>query len=112
MNWKELTTEEQLEEIKRVSKEKPVLIFKHSTRCSISSMSLNRLLRKWQESDSQKVEPYFLDLIAHRDISDLVARQFEVYHQSPQAIIIKNGKAVYDSSHFNISYQDILSQGS
>ncbi len=112
MNWNTLTSPEQIEEIKKLSEQKPVLIFKHSTRCSISSMSLDRLLRKWQDSDGDKLEPFYLDLIAYRDISDLVAREFGVFHQSPQAIIIKNGEAIYDSSHFNISYQDILSQSS
>lgn len=59
MNWNKLTEATQIEEIKRLSYEKPVLIFKHSTRCSVSSMSLDRLLRNWKVADQEKVTPYF-----------------------------------------------------
>ncbi|MHA7129635.1 bacillithiol system redox-active protein YtxJ [Algoriphagus namhaensis] len=110
MNWNKLEQASQIEEIKELSKEKPVLIFKHSTRCSISSMSLDRLLRKWREEDVQKVEPYYLDLIAHRSLSDQVAREFGVPHQSPQVLLIKNGVVIFDDSHFGISYAGIMQQ--
>src|SRR5690606_28995541 len=96
MNWNKLTQADQIQEIKVLSEEKPVLIFKHSTRCSISSMSLDRLLRKWQDSDAEKVTPYYLDLIASREVSDLVGREFRVPHESPQVLLIKNGEAIYD----------------
>lgn len=108
MNWNKLTQLSQIQEIKALSKEKPVMIFKHSTRCSISSMSLDRLLRKWKEVDTEKVTPYYLDLIASRDLSDLVAKEFRVPHQSPQILLIKNGAVIYDNSHFGISYVEIM----
>lgn len=108
MNWTELKTIETLDEIKNsVSHQKQVLIFKHSTRCSISSMALGRLERSWNEEEMTSVEPYFLDLIQHRDISNKIAEVFEVPHQSPQVILIKDGKAVYDDSHMGISYHAI-----
>ena len=110
MNWKKLTESTQIEEIKELSKIKPVLIFKHSTRCSISSMSLDRLLRNWKTEDGEKVVPYFLDLIAFRKLSDQVEDEFGVAHESPQVIIIRNGKAVYDNSHYGISYPEIMAQ--
>lgn len=110
MNWNKLTASPQIEEIKALSTEKPVLIFKHSTRCSVSSMSLDRLLRNWKPEDLEKVVPYFLDLIAYRQLSDQVEREFRVPHESPQVILIKNGVAVYDSSHFGITYQEIMQQ--
>ncbi|WP_192347402.1 bacillithiol system redox-active protein YtxJ [Algoriphagus sp. Y33] len=108
MNWNKLTDANQLEEIKALSKDKPFLIFKHSTRCSISSMSLDRLLRKWKDADEEKVTPYFLDLIAYRELSDLVAKEFKVPHESPQVLLIKDGEAVYDNSHYGISYEDLM----
>ncbi|SFU07542.1 bacillithiol system protein YtxJ [Algoriphagus locisalis] len=108
MNWNKLTEAGQIQEIKALSAEKPVLIFKHSTRCSISSMSLDRLTRKWTDIDNEKLTPYFLDLIARRDLSDLVAREFGVPHESPQVLLIKNGEAIYDNSHFGISYADLM----
>lgn len=110
MNWNKLTQAGDIEEIKALSKEKPVLIFKHSTRCSVSSMSLDRLLRNWKEEDKEKVVPFFLDLIAFRDLSDRVEDEFGVAHQSPQVILIKNGVAVYENSHFGISYPEIMDQ--
>ncbi|WPR74873.1 bacillithiol system redox-active protein YtxJ [Algoriphagus sp. NG3] len=108
MNWNKLTKENQISEIKNLSNEKPILIFKHSTRCSISSMSLDRLSRKWKEEDNEKVTPYYLDLISFREISDLVAREFRIPHESPQIILVKNGVAVYHTSHFDISYADLF----
>ena len=110
MNWNKLTEASQIQEIKELSEEKPVMIFKHSTRCSISSMSLDRLLRKWKEVDSEMVTPYLLDLIAYRNLSDLVAKEFHIAHESPQVLLIKNGSVIYDDSHFGISYADLMSK--
>lgn len=110
MNWNKLTQADQLEEIKTLSFEKPVLIFKHSTRCSISSMSLDRLLRNWKFEDEEKVVPFYLDLISFRNLSDLVEEKFGVPHESPQVILIQNGQVIYENSHFGISYPEIMSK--
>lgn len=108
MNWHKLDNLAQIEEIKLISQDKPVMIFKHSTRCSISSMALNRLMRNWKETDQEKIVPFYLDLISYRDISNQIAAEFGVYHESPQVIIIKNGKALYHNSHMGINYPDII----
>ncbi|MBF4485332.1 MULTISPECIES: bacillithiol system redox-active protein YtxJ [unclassified Flavobacterium] len=100
VNWIELTDIAQLLEVTAISNEKPVVIFKHSTRCSISRMALKQFEREYDLNDS--VDAYFLDLIAHRDISNEIASRYNVYHESPQLILIKNGKAVYDVSHSDI----------
>lgn len=107
MNWIELTTESQVADIKERSKEKPQVIFKHSTRCSISSVSKSRLERS---TPPPAVDFYYLDLIKHRNISAKVAEDFAVYHQSPQILLIKNGECVYDESHSGISMDDITEQ--
>lgn len=107
MNWEQLTSEEQLSEIDSVSYTTPVLIFKHSTRCSISAAALNRLERKWEVAKAGNLTTYFLDLIANRNISNAIAERYEVMHQSPQVLIIVNGKSVYDNSHLGISFDDI-----
>jgi bacillithiol system protein YtxJ len=100
MAWRALTDLGQLNEIVNESTEKPVVIFKHSTRCSISRMALRQFE---QEFDlEEKVVPYYLDLLEHRDISNEIANRFGVYHQSPQLILIKDGKAIYDRSHESI----------
>lgn len=107
MNWINLTSEEELTKAIEESNEQPVLIFKHSTRCSISSMALGRFERGWD--DSSKTKTYFLDLISFRSVSDQIAEALGVMHQSPQAILIKDGKAVKDASHMNINAKSFLS---
>ncbi len=105
MAWRALTDLGQLNEIINESTEKPVAIFKHSTRCSISRMALRQFE---QEFDlEEKVVPYYLDLLEHRDISNEIANRFGVYHQSPQLIVIKDGKSIYDASHGDINADDL-----
>ena len=108
MNWRQLTSLSQLQEIKELSKDKPVAMFKHSTRCSISSMVKNRLESEWSFSD-ENLPIYYLDLLNHRDISAAIADQFSVTHASPQLIVVKNSESVYDNSHMSISVSDIES---
>lgn len=105
INWTELTDLGQLSEIIEISNEKPVAIFKHSTRCSVSRMALKQFENEFNSSD--KVTPYFLDLIAHRDISNEIASRFGVMHQSPQLILIKEGKAIYNVSHSDIDAEEL-----
>jgi bacillithiol system protein YtxJ len=107
MKWSELKSPQQVDQILEESKEKAVLIFKHSTRCSVSRMALDRLERHWNESEMSNLKPYFLDLINHREISNRVADQFQVEHESPQVLIIEKGAAVYDESHMGIDYRAI-----
>ena len=109
MNWNHLNSIEQLEEIKKESIERPVMIFKHSTSCSISSASLSRMERSWNEEEAKNMKVYYLDLLNNRGLSSAVAEEFKVEHQSPQVILIKNGERIYDESHFGISFQDIVS---
>ncbi|RMA64868.1 bacillithiol system redox-active protein YtxJ [Ulvibacter antarcticus] len=99
--WKRLTSIDQLEEISEASKNIPVAIFKHSTRCGISKM----VLRQFEASyniEPEKLNLYFLDLLAHRDVSDEVGFKFQVMHQSPQLIVLKNTETVYHASHHSI----------
>ena len=107
MNWIQLNTIGQLAELELASNENPVLIFKHSTRCSTSYALFDRLQRNYKPGELKNTRTYFLDLITHRDISNAIALKFKVEHQSPQAIVIKDGKVIYSASHFNIDYQAI-----
>jgi bacillithiol system protein YtxJ len=104
MKWVKLRESNQIDQIKEQSTLKTILIFKHSTRCSISRTALDRLERNWDDAEMKDVEPYFLDLISHRDISNQIATQFEIEHESPQLMLIKKNTVVYDSSHFEIDY--------
>lgn len=110
MDWKQLNNENQLEEIKLNSSEKPILIFKHSTSCSVSAMALNRLEREWKSESGERLTPYYLDLISFRNISNKIAGDFGIEHQSPQVLLIQNGKCVYSESHYGISLSEVLNK--
>lgn len=107
MNWINITSDKQFEEIKERSKIRPQVIFKHSIRCGISSLAKNRLERSKQP---ENIDFYYLDLINYRTLSKKLAEDFNVWHESPQVLIIKNGKCVYDESHSAIMMEDILQQ--
>jgi len=109
MNWNQLTTIDQLAKIDELSASKPVLILKHSTTCSISGAALNRLERNWKEEDRTFVEPYYLDLLSHRNVSNDLAQHYNVRHESPQVLLIRQGKCVYTESHMGITMAAILS---
>ena len=102
INWIDLNNELQLNDIITSSRVKPVVIFKHSTRCGISSMAKRRLERNWDVRE-EEIELYYLDLIAYRFISNKIAEIFGVRHESPQLLLINNGQAVYNDSHNAIS---------
>jgi bacillithiol system protein YtxJ len=108
INWIPLTSLEQLDQIEAESKYKQILIFKHSTRCSISKMALKQFEREYDLDD--KVKAYFLDLIAHRDVSNEIASRFNVTHQSPQLLLIKDGKSIYNVSHSDIDAEALKSK--
>lgn len=107
MNWISLKELNQLDEILLESQQRPVLIFKHSTRCNISRATFDRLERKWDVSEMGVVKRYFLDLISSREISNQIAERFHVEHHSPQILVISNGKSILDLSHYEIDYDHI-----
>lgn len=99
--WHVLSTMEQFDELLKESKSKPVAIFKHSTRCGVSRMVLKQWERDYNLDDAQ-LKLYFLDLLQHRNISNTISERLQVPHESPQLIVIKNGKAVHNASHHYI----------
>ncbi len=104
--WNQLTSIEQLKEIIANSANKPALLFKHSTRCSISSMALSRFQNDWNK-DNTEIDLYYLDLLNHRDVSNAIAELTGVVHQSPQAILVSNNEVKYEATHSSISAADI-----
>ena len=106
IHWKALDSVPAVEHLIERSRERPCLIFKHSTRCSISSLAKHRLEGDWDFAED-KLEPYFLDLIAHRDVSRYVADTFDVHHESPQVLLIANGECYYDASHLDIRVAEL-----
>lgn len=104
MQWNYITDINQVEEIQRQSGYS--LIFKHSTRCSVSMMAKKRFEMDWDTIPAD-TKLYFLDLISYRDISAQIADTFKVHHESPQILLIKDGECVLDASHGDISADEV-----
>jgi bacillithiol system protein YtxJ len=105
MKWTLLESAAQIENIKE--KAGTSIIFKHSTRCSISMMAKRRFELEW-DILPQDVSLYFLDLIKHRELSAKIANDFHVHHESPQMLLIKDGECVLDQSHGEISVEEAV----
>lgn len=99
INWKKLESVSTLDDIIEDSFNSPQVVFKHSTTCPISGMAKRRLESGWDI----ELSPYYLDLLSYRSISNAIESKLLVRHESPQIILIKNGKAIYDESHLDIS---------
>lgn len=104
MEWINITDINQLNSIKEADGYS--VIFKHSTRCSVSSMAKRGFEANWDVIPAE-TSLYFLDLISHRDLSAAIAEMFQVHHESPQVLLIKDGECVLDSSHSDISADEI-----
>lgn len=102
LRWTPLTDMSQLDTIVEESKTIPVAIFKHSTRCGISSMVINQFERAYDLEEHQ-MKVYYLDLLSYRPISQEIAARFQVWHESPQLILVKNGVTVGHASHSQIN---------
>jgi bacillithiol system protein YtxJ len=107
MSWIALTDELGIDRIKENSFLQPQVIFKHSTRCSISTMAKSRLERSGLPED---IPFYYLDLLSFKNLSAEIADTFQVEHASPQVLLIKNGECIYDESHSGINMDEIMEQ--
>lgn len=106
INWIPLQHLGQLDEMVAFSNQKPAVIFKHSTRCSVSRFALKQFENEFDLEG--QVDAYFLDLLEYRDISNEIESRFGVHHQSPQLLLIKEGKSVYDVSHSDINAKELV----
>jgi len=107
INWSILNDTETLEAIKEASKEGLVMIYKHSMTCPISGSALHRLERHWDKEEMKSITPYYLDLLRFREVSNQVAQEFSIRHESPQVLVIDQGQCVYHTSHMGINYEDL-----
>ncbi len=107
MEWKILSGLQQIDTIIQESFVRPIAIFKHSTRCSISHMAKGRLER---EVSPVNLDFYYLDLLNYRQISNTLSEKFSVHHESPQVLLIKNGECTYDESHNGIRMEELAAQ--
>lgn len=101
LSWKSLQSEAQLEDIIAQSNVRLQIIYKHSSSCGISSMVLRQLEKSLTEFNS-RADFHFLDLLSFRDVSNEVASRFQVLHQSPQLILLKNETVVAHDSHYDL----------
>ena len=100
--WMPLISVEEVNTIKEISKIQSILIFKHSTRCGISRMVMKQFESLFNE-ENKHLKVYYLDLLNFREVSSKLSEVFQVIHQSPQLLVIKNGISVYDESHYEIT---------
>jgi bacillithiol system protein YtxJ len=107
MQWNHLEAISHLDSAIERSYDGYVLLFKHSTTCSISHMAKMRLESKWSDETNEIITPYYLDLKVHRDISNHISEKFSVHHESPQVLLIKDGECIYDASHMDISVEEL-----
>ncbi|QQL48998.1 bacillithiol system redox-active protein YtxJ [Mucilaginibacter ginkgonis] len=105
MKWIALETEQQLADIQQHPGYS--IIFKHSTRCSISMMARRKFEMDWDRIN-EEIPLYFLDLLKFRNISAEIAERFHVHHESPQLLLIKEGECILDQSHGGISVDETL----
>jgi len=106
INWFPLTESSQLDAVISASKTKPILIFKHSTRCGISRMALKSFERDYNLEDAA-IDLYYLDLLNFKPLSNEISEKLNVYHQSPQILVVKNKQVIYHGSHYEISVDAI-----
>lgn len=104
--WNQLVSMENLDAGEALSHDKVVVLFKHSTRCSISRFVLKQFEKTYSVPED-KMELYFLDLIEYRPISNEIASRYGVMHQSPQMIVLSNGNAIYNASHESIDANEL-----
>ncbi|HEX4876457.1 MAG TPA: bacillithiol system redox-active protein YtxJ [Chitinophagaceae bacterium] len=107
MQWLQLESEEQLASLLEKSIKRPQVIFKHSTRCSVSSVIKNRLEKS---AIPGHIDFHYLDLIRYRSLSNKIAEDLGVWHESPQVLLIQNGHCIFDESHLAIYMEDIVTE--
>ena len=106
MDWNALESLEDWTAALKASHERPVVVFKHSTRCGISRMALKLTEQRWELPE--EVQPFLLDLLNHREVSNAIATDLKTEHQSPQLLLIRNGKTAHHANHSNIDPVDLL----
>lgn len=111
-NWEgphvsEIMNEEDWKLVRDESKKKPVFVFKHSTECPISAGAAYRtnVWLKKAHKDAPKI--YFVKVIERRPVSQKIEAEVEVKHESPQLLLLKDGKSVWNTSHEAITSEAI-----
>jgi len=106
MNWININSAESISEILELSKKEKVMILKFSPKCAINYVVRNLLEREWVEGE-MRMKTYMVDVIANKDISEKLEKEFGVTHESPQALILQNGKPVFNASHGKVIFSEL-----
>ncbi|MCU0328857.1 MAG: bacillithiol system redox-active protein YtxJ [Chitinophagales bacterium] len=91
------------------SHERPVLFFKHSTICPVSTYAHKEIINHLEALETE-MDVVKIEVIEARPVSNALAERTQVTHQSPQAILVRNGLSIYDESHYQIQAKIILAQ--
>jgi bacillithiol system protein YtxJ len=110
MKWDSITSMQQVDTLLEESKQKLILFFKHSTRCSISAQALAKIERQWTEEWNKFAKLAYLDILKYREVSNYVSQKLNVEHQSPQLLVVKEGVCIFNSSHNAINLHDVSDQ--
>lgn len=103
----QMTTTDQLQEALNHTTQKPLLVFKHSTRCPISAGAYNEFKSYLESSPSEDVDYGLVYVVENRDVSNAVAESLQLKHESPQVILVKNGEPVWNTSHSKITVSSL-----
>jgi bacillithiol system protein YtxJ len=103
-NIQQLTTVEQWENALKGTSEKPLLVLKHSTSCSVSAGAHEEFTNYIKDATAAPVDFAIVHVIEERPVSNAIAEQLGIKHASPQAILVKDGQPVWDTSHWHITY--------
>jgi bacillithiol system protein YtxJ len=106
LQWKSLSQIEQLGELIDRSHQHPCILLKHSTQCTTSAMVKWQLEAEWDLA-SDEMGAYLLDVIQHRSLAREIADRFQVFHQSPQLLLIREGECTYDADQLDITLEEL-----
>lgn len=109
MKWRTITTTADIEALIKQSQSTACLIYKHSTRCTMSEMMKYVLEEEWNFEETEVI-PYYLDILSNKALAAKIAEDFQVYHQSPQVLLIQKGECTFDEDHRDISIEEIREQ--
>ncbi len=110
MEFQVLNDIAQLNEIDIKSNSKIQAIYKHSTQCGISRIAYRILNKELEQVSGDSIAIYYLDLIRYRELSNTISMRYSIEHESPQIIIIKEGKCIYHASHSDVSLHKALNK--
>jgi len=85
------------------SRERPVLLFKHSRYCGVSCEALDELHSHIEGRTEATVVYKMITVQTHRPVSDAVSQRLGLRHETPQAILLRDGKVIWNASHFRIT---------